>query len=87
MQGLPISLLYNLVWFTLLFLLVSSLTARTGLVLVFALILSYFFGASTWINNSWHISAEGPVLYGIVVSGIFVMLAFPGTERKLISKS
>jgi hypothetical protein len=81
MQGLPIYLLYNMVWFTLLFRLVSSVPERIGFVLIFALILSYYFGASTWINKGWHVSAEGPILYGIVVSGIFVLLTFPGQKR------
>ncbi len=84
-QGLPIYLLYNLVLFPLYFILVSSLSARMALVLVTGLILSYYFGASTWINNSWHVSAEGPIIYGIILALVFVLLVFPGAEKKLIS--
>ena len=82
MQGLGVFLLYDLVFFSLLFLLVSSLPKRPALVLVILLILSYYFGACTWINNGWHVSAEGPMLYGIVMSVIFIRLAFPPIDSR-----
>lgn len=81
MQGWEIFLLYDLIFFSLFFFLVSSIPKRPALVLVIGLILSYYFGACTWINNGWHVSAEGPVLYGIVLSAIFVLLAFPARKE------
>jgi len=84
MQGMPVYLLYNLVLFTFYFFLVTYLSGRVALVVVISIILIYYFGASTWINNGWKVSAEGPIIYGIIISFVFVMLTFWGTERKSI---
>ena len=82
MQGMPVYLLYNLVLFTFYFFLVTYLSGRVALVVVISIILIYYFGASTWINNGWKVSAEGPIIYGVIVSLVFVLLTFWGTERK-----
>jgi hypothetical protein len=75
-QGLAVYLLYDLVLFTLYFFLVSWLSPKVAMVVVFALILAYFFGASTWINNGWNFSPQGPVIFGTILAFIFVDLAF-----------
>jgi hypothetical protein len=73
-QGLAVYLLYDLVIFTFYYFLVSWLPPKVAAVVAFALILAYFFGASTWINNGWNFSAQGPVIFGMILAFIFADL-------------
>lgn len=59
------------------FLLVSFLPRKIALVCVFAFTLLGFIGASNWFFYRWRLGMEAPVFYGILLSGIIVLLAFP----------
>jgi hypothetical protein len=62
------------------FLLVSLLPRKIALVTIFSFIFGHYFGGSNWLGSRWHFGAEGIVLYGIVLSTIIVLLAFPAIE-------
>jgi hypothetical protein len=79
-QGLPVMLLYDLVCLAALFWLVSSLPRRAALVAAWTQMLCNYFGASTGLFNHWE-SPIGPIIYGVILSTIFVLLVFPQRER------
>jgi hypothetical protein len=76
-RGLPVYLLFSLVYIVAIFLLVSVVPRRCGLVIIFAFIFGHFLGASTWLAYYWHFGVVGPIIYGIVLSVLIVFLAFP----------
>jgi hypothetical protein len=82
MKGVGIYLLYNMAIFSIYFFLVSRLSAPVAMVVCIAVTLSYFFGASTWINNGWHFSADGPIIFGAILAFIFARMAFPNNESR-----
>ena len=59
------------------FLLASILPRRCALVVLFALILGHFDGASSWLAHRWHFGTTGMVVYAIILAAIIVPLAFP----------
>ena len=80
MRGLPILILYDLISFSALFFVVSILPKKAGLITVWSLILAYYFGASTWLFSSWHCGPIGPLVYGGLLSAVFVSLTFSSRE-------
>jgi hypothetical protein len=84
-KGVGIYLLYDMAIFSIYFFLVSRLSAPVGMVVCITVILSYFFGASTWINNGWHFSAEGPVIFGTIIAFVFAVLAFSNNESRSLN--
>src|SRR5581483_9641285 len=76
-RGLPVFLLFSLIYISVIFLLVSVVPRRLGLVIAFAFILGHFLGASTWLAYRWHFGVAGPILYGIILSVVIVLSAFP----------
>jgi hypothetical protein len=59
------------------FLLVSILPRRLGLICIFIFTLTHFVGASNWFFYEWRMGMETPVIFGIILSVMIVMLAFP----------
>ncbi|MFO1477410.1 MAG: hypothetical protein U1F98_12240 [Verrucomicrobiota bacterium] len=86
-RGLPVYLLFSLVYIVVIFLLVSVLPRRLGLIIIFAFILCHFLGASTWLAYRWHFGVTGPIIYGIILSVLIVLLAFPDAEKGAAGKS
>jgi hypothetical protein len=78
-RGLPVFLLFSLVYIVGLFLMVSFVPRKCSLIIMFAFILCHFLGASTWLAFRWHFGIAGPIIYGIVLSVFIVLAAFPET--------
>lgn len=75
--GLPVYLLFSLVYLAGIFLLVSVLPRKCSLIAIFAFILGHYLGASTWLDFHWHLGIAGPIIYGIILSAFIVCAAFP----------
>ncbi|HXT10649.1 MAG TPA: hypothetical protein VN873_03735 [Candidatus Angelobacter sp.] len=80
MRGMPIFLFYDVISFAALFFLVSILPKKAGLLTVWSLILAYYFGASTWLFSQWHFGPLGPLIYGSLLSTVFVLLTFTSAK-------
>ena len=76
-HGLPVYVLFSLVYVSLIFVLVSLVPRRLALMVIFAFIFSHYYGASTWLYRHWHFGVSGPIIYGLVLAGCIVFLAFP----------
>lgn len=76
-RGLPVYVLFSLIYIVAIFSLVSFLPRKCGLIVTFAFILCHFLGASTWLDYRWHFGIAGPIVYGIVLSVFIVLSAFP----------
>jgi hypothetical protein len=76
-RGLLVYLLFSLVYIAAIFLLVSVFPRRLSLIITFAFILCHFLGASTWLAYRWHLGVAGPIVYGIILSVLIVLAAFP----------
>ena len=63
------------------FLLASILPRRCALVMLFALILGHFDGASSWLAHRWHFGTTGMVIYAILLAAIVVWSAFPAPGK------
>jgi hypothetical protein len=74
--------LYELVYIAAAFLFVSIVPRRLGLIVTFAFILGHYFGASTWLAHRWHFGTAGTVVYGIVLSAVLVLSAFPQSNKR-----
>src|SRR6516162_2369225 len=75
-RGLPVYLLFSLVYVVVIFLLVSVLPRTPSLIITFTFILCHFLGASTWLAYRWHLGIAGPIIYGIILSVLIVLSAF-----------
>jgi hypothetical protein len=80
-RGLPVFLVFSLVYIVGLFLLVSVVPRKCGLIIMFAFILCHFLGASTWLAYRWHLGIAGPIVYGIILSVFIVVSAFPDARN------
>ncbi len=67
-------------FFSGIFWLVSIFPGRFALMLVFYFMLVNFVGASCWFFYEWRMGMETPVIFGIILSVIIVMLAFPTSK-------
>jgi hypothetical protein len=76
-HGLFVYLLFSLVYFVSIFLIVSVIPRRTGLMVIFAFILGHFLGAASWPAYRWHFGVLGLIIYGILLSVLIVLAAFP----------
>jgi hypothetical protein len=76
-RGLLVYLLFSLVYIAVIFLLVSTVRRKLGLVILFSFMLGHFLGASTWLAYRWYLGIGGPIIYGIVLSVLIVIAAFP----------
>jgi hypothetical protein len=81
-RGISVYLLFSLVYITVTFLVVSVVPRRPGLILIFSFILGHFLGASTWLAYRWHFGIIGPILFGIILSVLIVLLAFPKPPKE-----
>ena len=68
---------WDMFYFSAGFLLVSILPRRLGLICIFIFTLTHFVGASNWFFYEWRMGMETPVIFGIILSVMIVMLAFP----------
>jgi len=68
---------WDIFYFSAGFLLVSILPRRLALICIFIFTLTHFVGASNWFFYEWRMGIETPVLFGIILSVIIVLLAFP----------
>jgi hypothetical protein len=76
-QGWYAFIFMFLIFFSVIFLLVSILPRRFALMLVFYFMLVDFVGTSCWFFYEWRMGMETPVIFGIIISVIIVSLAFP----------
>lgn len=76
-RGLPVYLIFSLVYVVAVFLLVSVVRRKISLMILFSFILCHFLGASTWLAYRWHLGVAGPIVYGIILSVLIVWSAFP----------
>jgi hypothetical protein len=82
-QGWTGTVLFNLIYISGAFLLVSILPRMTALICIFAFLFGHFNGASTWLFYRWRLGMEAPVAYGILLSAIIVSMAFSRRERRI----
>jgi hypothetical protein len=76
-QGLPVYLFFSIAYISIVFWFVSVVPKRCGLIIIFAFLLGHFLGASTWLAYRWHFGITGPIVYGIILSVLIVLSAFP----------
>jgi hypothetical protein len=78
---------YDLFYIGGLFLLVSVLLTTAALICIFAFTLGAFAGGSNWFFYEWRLGMQAPVIYGVVLSGMIVALAFSraGEARREIA--
>ena len=67
---------YDLFYIGGLVLLASILPTTIALICIFAFTLGAFAGGSNWFFYEWRLGMQAPVIYGVVLSGVIVMLAF-----------
>ena len=77
MQGWYTYLLEQLVYCALAFLLVSALPRMWALIFIFCFIFGGFNGSSCWFFFQWRLGMQTPVIYGLILSLLIVLLAFP----------
>jgi hypothetical protein len=80
-RGWPYFCLEQLVYAAGAFLLVSILPRPISLVILFALILGHFCGASVWLVYRWQFGEPALVIYAIILAAIIVPLAFPKSRQ------
>ena len=76
-QGWYVYVSWDIFYFSGIFLLVSILPRRLALICIFIFTLIHFVGTSNWFFYEWRMGMETPVIFGIILSVIIVMLAFP----------
>ena len=81
-RGLPFYLLASGVAIVVLLLIVSVIPRKIALIVIFAVILTKYAGACSWLTYHWHFGVWGPGIYGITLSVILVLLAFPKSLSK-----
>jgi hypothetical protein len=81
-RGPSAYLFYDMVIFSGYLFFVSNIPAKAGLLAVSAITISSYFGGCTWLYYHWHLGAKGPVIYGIILSVVYVLLAFPGEMHR-----
>lgn len=79
-MGWQIYLITSLIYlfFTLGF--VSILPRRIALIAIFSFILAYYFGATNWLANRWHLGVAASSIYGLVLSILIVFFAFSNKQ-------
>ena len=71
----------DLIYFLIIFWLASTLPRLWALVCIFFFLFVSYIGASNWFFYQWRMGMEIPVLYGVLLSIIIVLLAFPKAEK------
>ncbi len=80
-QGWYAFIFRDLIYFFGIFWLVLILPRRWALICIFYFMLTGFIGASNWFFYQWRMGMETPVIFGIVLSVIIVLLAFPASDK------
>ena len=81
LRGWTASVLFELFYLAVAFLLVSVLNATPALICLFAYLFGHYYGASTWLFFPWRLGMEAPVVYGILLSAIIVLMALPKAKN------
>jgi hypothetical protein len=81
LHGWIAGVLFYLVFLAATFLFVSVASRTTALICIFALFFGHFNGASSWLFFRWRLGMQAPVLYGVLLSTLIVLLAFPTVKR------
>jgi hypothetical protein len=68
---------WDIIYFAAAFWFVSTFPRRLALICIFIFTFVHFVGASNWFFYEWRMGMETPVIFGIILSVIIVMLAFP----------
>lgn len=76
-QGWTAFVLYDVVYVSMVFLLVSKLPETTAAICGFSFMFGGFAGASNWLFYEWRMGMIAPVLFGVVLSTVLVRFAFP----------
>jgi len=82
MRGWYAYLLEQLVYCCGVFWLVTKLPQMWGIICIFCFILGGFTGSSCWFFFQWRLGMEAPVIYGIILSLLIVLEAFPEVKLK-----
>ena len=69
------------IFFLGIFWLVSVLPGRLAFLPIFYFMFVNFVGASCWFFYEWRMGMETPVIFGIMLSVIIVLLAFPASDK------
>lgn len=72
--------LVDLIYFFALFWLTSILPRSWALVCIFFFLFVSFIGASNWFFYQWRMGVETPVIYGVLLSVVIVLVAFPSPK-------
>ena len=80
-QGWYAFVFRDLIYFFGIFWLVLILPKRWALICIFYFMLTGFVGASNWFFYEWRMGMETPVIFGIILSVIIVLLAFPASDK------
>jgi hypothetical protein len=80
-RGLPVYLLYSLIYVSVVLLIVSIIPRRLALVGLLSMIFVHYFAASTWLVYHWHFGICASGIYGVMLGVVFVLLAFPTPDK------
>ena len=80
-QGWYAFIFRDLIYFFGIFWLVLILPRRWALICIFYFMFTGFIGASNWFFYEWRMGMETPVIFGIMLSVIIVLLAFPASDK------
>ena len=83
-QGWYAFVFRDLFYFFGIFWLAMILPRRWALMCIFYFMLTGFIGASNWLFYEWRMGMEAPVIFGIILSVIIVVLAFPASDKTKI---
>ncbi len=73
-QGYIPFIIWSILYILAMLILVSLIPGRTAAVIMYALILGHYFGASTWLDYRFGFGASGPIIYGALISLAIVAL-------------
>jgi hypothetical protein len=80
-RGLPVYLLYSLIYISAVLLVISIIPRRLALVGLLSMILVHYFAACTWLVYHWHFGVCASSIYGVVLGVVFVFVAFPDPDK------
>jgi hypothetical protein len=80
--GWMVFILYALFYAWAAFQMASILPRMIALTCIFSFIFGTFSGASNWFFYQWRIGMQAPIIYGVALSVIIVLLAFPAFQER-----
>ena len=72
-HGMATFLISAVLYTTAAFIVVSTIPRRLALVVLFAIVMGHYFGASTWWVFRWGFGVQAAVIYGILLAVAFVL--------------